>query len=84
MIYFAAVIGSIFGVMQSFGGLMAFTEKFVDKYKEKRLKKIGLNYVNYSRKTLKSAFNRKFRKAKYLSISQTRSKISPEFEISIV
>ena len=82
MIFFAALIGSIFGFMQSFGALMALTEKYIEKINERRSEKKNIRTVKKSRKALFETFDRKHKTKKSSKRLKSYS-ILPKFELKI-
>ena len=83
MIFFAALIGSIFGLMQSFGILMAFTENSLEKVKKVKSETKKLEAVKKARKALLDLFNIKYKIKKKTKRSESSS-IMPDFELKII
>ena len=83
MIFFAALVGSIFGVMQSFGALMSFTEKYLEKLKKKRVEKINIETVKKARKALFDSFDRPYKIKRNIKRFRSSS-IMPTFELKII
>ncbi|OMJ80570.1 hypothetical protein SteCoe_19167 [Stentor coeruleus] len=55
-VFIGSLLGSIFGLMGSFGAAMGFSETFVDNYQDKANKKITVNLICKNMNRLKTEF----------------------------
>ena len=74
-VFVGSLLGSIFGLMGSFGAVMSFSETFVDNYHDKKKQKLTISLICKNMNKLKSEFG-KWR------VKTKGNKVHPSFEIT--
>ena len=69
--------------MQSFGGLMAFTEKYIEKIQANKCEQNTIESIKKARKTLLDSFEKKPKPKKRIRKFESCS-IKPVFELKII
>ncbi|OMJ78860.1 hypothetical protein SteCoe_21263 [Stentor coeruleus] len=80
-VFVGSLLGSIFGLMGSFGIAMSFSEIIVNKSQDKKNKKIALSLISKNMNRLKGEFG-KFRNWKVRDKRFKRSRVFPHLEIT--